>query len=136
MPKPAPAGLSPRIEAVLEGLTPEQRSRPNPRRDDAEAAAEGAALYAGTCALCHGPTGLGDGPAAVVLATKARPGNLRANAALLTDAEHFELIARGVPGSSMPPFAGDLSEDQLWALAAHLRASGDPRSPTPAAPPP
>lgn len=39
-----------------------------------EAAPDGAALYSEYCAACHGPTGKGDGPAA--LALTARPADL------------------------------------------------------------
>ncbi len=49
---------------------PAAANRPNPVAGNANATALGEKLYVANCLTCHGPTGHGDGPGAVVL-----PGN-------------------------------------------------------------
>ena len=81
--------------------------------------ADGAALYAKMCALCHGPNGEGyAAPAAVAL---ANPQFL----AIADDAYLFENIARGRPGTRMSAwsdqYGGPLSEKQINAIVAFIR---------------
>jgi len=85
--------------------------------------ARGAVVFRERCAACHGETGRGDGPKAKAL--KGPP------PADLTDPkvmggtsllEIFRKIAIGVPGTAMPEFAEDLSEEDRWAVAAYVGA--------------
>ncbi len=88
---------------------------------DAASIAAGAALYGGNCALCHGPAGHGDGPAA--LAMKPRPADLTApHLGYHTHGELFWWISHGYPGSAMPGFAKRLAPDQRWSVVAYLMA--------------
>jgi mono/diheme cytochrome c family protein len=72
---------------------------------DAMAAAQ--ALYARTCAMCHGADGSGDGPAAEALTPKPRNYTDPAWQASITDAEIRKIIVEGGQGVgksvSMPP---------------------------------
>jgi mono/diheme cytochrome c family protein len=61
---------------------------------------EAGKLYAKNCASCHGPHGHGDGMAAGALAP--RPTDFRQVRPSLGYAE--EVLARGVPGTAMPPW--------------------------------
>lgn len=88
---------------------------PDPRR--------GAALYAERCALCHGATGHGDGPASRGL--DPPPSDFH-------DAERmrqrslyslYSTITLGVPGTAMAG-APTLGEDERWALAFHVASLG------------
>jgi putative heme-binding domain-containing protein len=72
--------------------------------------AYGAQLYAAQCATCHGATG--DGVGGVNL----RSGSIRRAS---TDAELTRLIAAGIPGTGMPPFAFNAAEQA--GLVAYLR---------------
>ena len=85
--------------------------------------ARGAVVFRERCAACHGETGRGDGPKAKAL--KGPP------PADLTDPkvmggtsllEIFRKIAIGVPGTAMPEFAEDLTEEDRWAVAAYVGA--------------
>jgi high-affinity iron transporter len=80
---------------------------------------EGAALFAQTCATCHGPTGHGDGPAAAAL--KPRPADFHADETMasMTPFKAFNVIRFGVNGTAMAPFA-TLDEKQRWALAFYV----------------
>lgn len=87
--------------------------------------AAGAALYPQHCAVCHGPDGRGDGPAAAWLPVP--PADLAADhLGMHTDGELFWWLSHGIaaPDGSpaMPAFAGALTEDQRWALIDVLRA--------------
>jgi putative copper export protein/mono/diheme cytochrome c family protein/peroxiredoxin len=81
--------------------------------------AAGQALFAEHCAVCHGPGGAGDGPAAVTL--QPRPPDLRAHhVALHTAGDIFWWITHGK--TSMPAFGERLDSEARWHLVNYLRA--------------
>ena len=69
--------------------------------------------------MCHGATGLGDGPTAKALIPP--PANLQSHVPLHTDGEIFGFISAGFPGSAMPAFHGQLTDEQMWNLVNYLR---------------
>jgi putative copper resistance protein D len=80
---------------------------------------DGMALYGEHCAVCHGPTAGGDGPAAATLAK--RPPDLRAHhVALHTAGDIFWWITNGRP--PMPAFGDRLDADARWHLINYVRA--------------
>ncbi|GAB3319579.1 FTR1 family protein [Luteimonas notoginsengisoli] len=81
--------------------------------------ARAAALYAQQCAVCHGPTGHGDGPAAAGLDPPPIAFTDAARAAQRTPFALYEVISQGVPGTGMASFAA-LPEDDRWALAFYV----------------
>ena len=87
----------------------------------ASAITAGAALYQSHCAGCHGPRGAGDGPDGRTLPRS--PADLRApHTAQHTAGDLFWWISHGIPGSGMPGFGSQLTEDQRWELINFLRA--------------
>ena len=83
--------------------------------------ARGVAVYRERCAACHGESGRGDGPKAAHLkgpppANLADPAVMRGSSLL----EIYRKIAIGVPGTAMPEFAEDVSEEDRWAVAAYV----------------
>jgi high-affinity iron transporter len=85
--------------------------------------ARGAAIYREQCAACHGESGRGDGPKAKSL-KGPRPTDL-ADPAVMGGTSLLEIyrkIAIGVPGTAMPEFAKDVSEEDRWAVAAYVAA--------------
>lgn len=100
---------------------------PAPPERPAEAPERGWELYQRHCAACHGPQGLGDGPAAYLL--HPAPRNLvRGEYRLVStqngvpsDADLLDAITRGMPGSGMPPW-DRLPEDDRAALVQTVRA--------------
>lgn len=91
-------------------LTP--RITPDPAR--------GAALFAQHCSVCHGTSGLGDGPAGGGL--EPPPANMR-DAARMDRLSLYDLnnsIGLGVEGTDMPAFASELDERARWDLASHV----------------
>ncbi|HXG04006.1 MAG TPA: c-type cytochrome [Candidatus Binatia bacterium] len=90
----------------------------------------GRALYDRLCATCHGPTGRGDGPSAAGFAT--RPANLADGRIMNPLPEEFlvNVILNGGPAEglapTMPPFRGNLNEDQARQVVAYLRTLAEP----------
>jgi len=81
--------------------------------------AQGAKLFAETCATCHGVSGHGDGPAAAAL--NPRPASFQSSKTMedFTPFRAFNVIRFGVRGTAMPSFDA-LDDGQRWALAFYL----------------
>jgi putative copper resistance protein D len=83
--------------------------------------ANGIALYAESCVVCHGVAGYGDGPAAENL--KPKPADLTArHAASHTAGDLYWWLSHGVKNTAMPGFDQSFSEDERWDLINFLRA--------------
>jgi mono/diheme cytochrome c family protein len=99
--------------------------------------AQGQAIYRRDCLACHGEQGDGRGPAAADLPLK--PPNFRDRAMVQAMAPDYWLWrvmegGQGVEpyrsmGSSMPPWKGQLSEDEAWAVIAYVRTFSRPHTP-------
>jgi len=103
-----------RISAAVGGPLEPPPSRP-------PSLARGAEVYRQQCAACHGESGRGDGPKAKSL--KGPPPASLADPAVMGGTSLLEIyrkIAIGVPGTAMPEFAEDLSEEDRWAVAAYV----------------
>lgn len=80
----------------------------------------GAPLYAQHCAVCHGDSGAGDGPAGIGL--EPPPANLRDSPRLdrLSLYDLFNTLGLGLEATDMPAFADQLDERQRWDLAVYI----------------
>ena len=85
--------------------------------------ASGADVFAGACARCHGRRGV---PPANMAAQLGVPDLTAPAVQRLSDIELRERIERGSPSKGMPAFAGALSDAELAAIIAHLRALAAP----------
>ncbi len=81
--------------------------------------AAGQQIFATNCATCHGPEGMGDGPAATALTP--RPTNLVEGPFKHggTVEQWKEVIVNGVAGTGMAPWSGTLSEAQINDVTAY-----------------
>jgi mono/diheme cytochrome c family protein len=84
-------------------------------------------LYRDKCSDCHGDTGKGDGPQAIMHDT--RPANLTdaARMSRVTDGEIFYQISEG--REPMPSFRKRLTPDQRWQLVLFVRSFSAPANP-------
>lgn len=100
--------------------------RPNPMADTVRNAEAGRALFQQNCVVCHGAAGRGDGPAAFAL--NPRPADLRLHVPQHTDGFLEYVIAEGWPGTAMPAWKGQLTEEERWQIVVYLRrlAAGEP----------
>lgn len=89
------------------------------------------AIYKEKCENCHGESGKGDGPEAMMY--DPAPADLTAaHVRMLTDGEIFYQISEG--RKPMPPFKDQLTEQQRWELVHYVRALAAepaPRAPNP-----
>ena len=93
----------------------------NPIPPNSELVAAGQTLFTSNCVPCHGESGKGDGPVGLTL--NPRPADLRQHAipGVHTDAQLFEWITNGFPGSRMPAFKSTLSDTDRWNLVNFIR---------------
>lgn len=92
---------------------------PVPAGGGADATAQ---LFKTRCALCHGATGLGDGPGSAALKPKPRNFHDTAYMNTRTDAQLSEVIHQGK--GAMPKWGGILTDEQITALVQHVRELG------------
>ena len=78
------------------------------------AIAEGEKLYNETCTACHGKDGTGGELGPPVAAQNRR--YLRR-----TDQEIFDTIKNGITGTQMPPYNGQIADDNIWRITAYIR---------------
>ena len=96
----------------------------NPWVTSEDMVAHGTKVYSAQCAVCHGPKGLGDGPAGKSL--NPPPRNLVEGKWVKggTSKELFITLTKGLAGTSMAAF-GHLSKVDRWALVHYVRSISD-----------
>ncbi len=83
--------------------------------------------YYGYCSPCHGQTGKGDGPLAETLEQGVEPRDHTSAEyfSQKTDEEIFKIIKEGGAkhgfSEAMPPFDGQLSDDEMRGLVKYIR---------------
>jgi DMSO reductase family type II enzyme heme b subunit len=106
--------------------TPVSRAAPA-----AQESAEGQRIYEERCAGCHGVNGDGQGPAAELLFIKPRDFTRDEYKIKSTEGDEFpsrddliQVIAEGMPGSTMPAWGDILSEGEIGAVADYVQTFG------------
>lgn len=123
------------LVVVLAGIGKPSRTSAlvqNPVPSDERSVADGKAVYAQSCVICHGATGHGDGPGAAALNPK--PLDLTVHVGLHPDGQLFDWISNGIPRTSMPAWKDKLSTQQRWDLINYLRTLSVTGDAAPAAP--
>ncbi len=97
---------------------PEAKNLKNPVPKSDKVLADAKKIVEANCVPCHGPKGLGDGPAAAALPVK--PANWTSPAVQSeTDGEIFWKISNG--RGPMPPWGKVLPEKDRWAVVRYIR---------------
>jgi high-affinity iron transporter len=88
-----------------------------------ESITNGAALYKRQCVMCHGATGVGDGPAAKTLKGKLPALNDKAVMSKLTDAQIHEAITAGKKTEigNMPALGKRLKPEEITDIVNFVR---------------
>jgi mono/diheme cytochrome c family protein len=111
------------IGVVLAASSPIAESgfdtRTNPFPPDHASLDTGEQLYVSNCQVCHGASGLGDGPGSEGL--DPPPADLVVHVPLHPDPDLFDIISDGVSGSAMSPFREALTEDEVWHLINYIQ---------------
>jgi len=110
---------------MMSGIPAPYAAMTNPLPHTQATLDQGAKVYAGNCAACHGAQGQGDGPAGAGLSPP--PGNLAWLSEMPIgqwDPFIYWTVAEGGSqfGSAMPAFKDSLSKDQIWAVTAYIQA--------------
>jgi mono/diheme cytochrome c family protein len=101
----------------------EARALMSPLPDSEEIVEKGKALYngKGTCFTFHGKDGGGNGPAAAGLDPSPRNFDHHGFWRHRSEGEIFWVIKNGSPGTSMIGFAGQLTDEEIWAIIQYER---------------
>jgi len=91
----------------------------NPFPPTAASVEAGQRLYAQRCTPCHGPTGRGNGPLAAGL--RPPPADLVVHVPLHADHDLFQIIHDGIAGTTMAPFGGQMTEEEIWHTMNYLK---------------
>jgi len=121
----APEEAVPReIDLARPRAPAESRATQNPVAASEDSVAAGRAIYhgKGTCGVCHGETGRGDGPAGEMTRPRPRDFTDPMFHALRSDGELFWTLKHGIPGTGMISFVPRiLSEREAWTVIRYLR---------------
>lgn len=94
----------------------------NPFEGDLEATKKGAELFATNCASCHGPGGMGDGPAGMALNPKPRNMTVSGDYAYgHGDLGIFRTTKYGVEGTGMAGWEGRMTDEECWQVVNYVR---------------
>ncbi|MEE8389552.1 MAG: c-type cytochrome [Anaerolineae bacterium] len=108
---PQPEGV--RVEVVEPTPVAEPAPAGTPAPVVAGDPAQGEQVFVTTCAVCHGPDASG---------SELGPPLIRADVAAKDDDFFRDTIANGRPGTSMPPWSGVLSPQDIEDIIAFLRS--------------
>ena len=92
----------------------------NPVPYSKESIARGKAVYLPNCQLCHEEDGRARGSAIAVAADLTDPDRWKYGT---SDGQIFSTIKNG-GGDNMPPFKGDLKDQEIWDLVNFIRNIG------------
>jgi len=103
----------------------------NPAPRTEEAVAAGRRLYLNYCASCHGAQA--DGKGVIAPNLTPAPRNLVVVTSFgekpfidyLSDARIYDSVTNGVPGTSMQPWIGVLSDEERWQIIGFMRSEAN-----------
>jgi mono/diheme cytochrome c family protein len=93
----------------------------NPIAPSAQSIAAGQAVFEARCVVCHGQDGRGDGPLGMTLVPRPADLTIHAVPGVHTDAQLYQWITDGFPGTAMPAWGKALSDTDRWNLVNFIR---------------
>ncbi|MFI5303599.1 MAG: c-type cytochrome [Nitrospiria bacterium] len=119
------AERDPLLPRVAKDLLPKVKEMKSPIPETKENIAKGKEIYdgKGTCYICHGKEGKGDGTAALGLEPSPRNFTNPEFQAARSDGELYWIIKNGSPGTAMIPMIGStIDEDEAWLVLMYERS--------------
>jgi mono/diheme cytochrome c family protein len=107
--------------AVKIAVLTQAGSAQNPTGNNPRAIESGRAAYTGSCAVCHGANGDGNGAFGQSIyppATDLRADDTRGK----SDAQLFWIIKNGLSFAGMPAFGSQYSDQDIWSLVSYTRS--------------
>jgi mono/diheme cytochrome c family protein len=123
----AALGITPMLAALGVGIyflllpIPKTVSQANPIPANPSSIARGEIVYTQYCAPCHGNSGRGDGPKGVTLNPRPADLTLHGLPGIHTDAQLFDWITNGLPGTRMKAWKNAISDTDRWNLVNYIR---------------
>ena len=96
-------------------------TKKNPLTIDAKTLATGKGIYKDKCQRCHGPGGVGDGPDSDPEAAPDMDLTNPKRSARNPDGVVYYKVLNGRKKPKMPAFKDELTEEQIWAVVAHVQ---------------
>ncbi len=96
-------------------------SQANPIAPDSASIAAGKTVYAKFCAHCHGVSGKGDGADGLQLNPRPADLTLHGVPGVHTDAQLYDWITNGLPGTRMQAWKAVISDTDRWNLVNYIR---------------
>ena len=129
MKPPVPGTVSRKHYPMPAGMTMEEAGRAyqNPLRATAAVLARGRTVYNNNCVVCHGPGGEGDG--SIVPKYPRPPSLVSEKIAKYPDGNIYFIMTRGQ--NLMSSYAGQVGQEDRWAIVHYVRALGRAKKPTP-----
>jgi mono/diheme cytochrome c family protein len=121
VPEVAPAGETPQAGGAEQTKSVDMSKIDKPWVENDDVIAHGAQVFANNCAVCHGPKGLGDGPAGMSLNPKPRNFVEGKWAGGGDSISLFKTVQNGRPGTSMASFA-HLPVTDRWSVIQFIRS--------------
>ncbi|MFV1980315.1 MAG: cytochrome c, partial [Rhodothermia bacterium] len=87
-----------------------------------EQLALGETIYTKSCAVCHGASGQGDGPAAIALDPKPANFTDPEHSNFYSDQARIHIIKKGLKDSPMVGWESILSEKEILSVHAYIRS--------------
>jgi len=116
------AGAADAGDRLYKSVPPEIEALSNPYVfEDKVVLKEGKKLYRKNCSTCHGTRGNGKGPIGNSLEPKPTSFLHVSYTSQQPDHNFYWAVREGSPGTAMPPFKGQLKEDEIWKIIAYLR---------------
>jgi len=97
-------------------------TKKSPLTIDAKTLATGKSIFKDKCERCHGPGGLGDGPDSDPEAAPDMDLTNAKRAARNPDGVVYYKVLNGRKKPKMPAFKDELTEQQIWAVVAHVQS--------------
>ena len=119
------AERDPLLPRVPKDLLPKVKEMKSPVLVTPENIAKGKVIFEGkgTCYVCHGKEGKGDGTAASGLEPSPRNFTNAPFHAARTDGELYWVIKNGSPGTAMIPMVGStIDEEEAWYVLMYERS--------------
>ncbi len=123
-------GHDAQMKALLKKVPAKAQKAKNPVKDTPEGQARAKELYGKNCAVCHGESGKGDGPAAAGLPTKPADFTDAAHQKFYSEGTMYWIVTNGWKESGMPGFAKTIPRDDRWRLVRHVLSFSHEPSPS------